>query len=652
MGNKQVRIGQLIAPFGPGSIYTDRYGTPHVICGLDGWFKSFNSVKCVVPCDQLAEFERTEPRLSAILGVRHFRIPPDYRHVSRGMRAPPNAGLFVPAHRFPRWYRHTRTGEMRRFNLDSSRIEGPKDGGRWQPVRFVSVCEGGHLCEFPWKQWIGCNCAGDGKLKLIDRGGPDLSTIRISCSSCPEDSSGHKGRTLAGMTSRPDTAKGEESAFERLGISCPGDRPWLGEGADEKGCPYPLVGALINQTNLYFPRTTSAISLPDFRPMSQQAAALMPAVNLQPTFGIASDLWRMDHRAEAVAMLKAGLKSGDIQCEDETLEEVLAGLFDQTPCAMTDGTNPPTDPEPELLTLRRDEFNIIRNEVEDSETFPDLRVIHTDVPEPLSPWFSRVRIVEKLKEARVFFGFDRLEPNNHPLTGMPDTAMRQLFREPPERPEKQWLPMVEVFGEGIYIELNEQRLTDWQNIHAARIAGRLSDDFLERLYNISQALPPLKPGRRDWALRYLMIHSLAHILINQLVFECGYSTAALRERLYISIDTASPMAAILIYTASGDSDGTLGGLARLGRPEKFEPVVRRALHRAAWCSADPVCSENLGGQGSRLTNLAACHACILLPETSCETINHGLDRAMVVGTPADRTFGFLSELLDSPDTAL
>jgi hypothetical protein len=54
----------------------------------------------------------------------------------------------------------------------------------------------------------------------------------------------------------------------------------------------------------------------------------------------------------------------------------------------------------------------------------------------------------------------------------------------------------------------------------------------------------------------------------------------------------------------------------------------------------------VGGQGSRLANLAACHACVLLPETSCETINEGLDRAMVVGTPDERSHGFMNDLLD------
>jgi hypothetical protein len=164
---------------------------------------------------------------------------------------------------------------------------------------------------------------------------------------------------------------------------------------------------------------------------------------------------------------------------------------------------------------------------------------------------------------------------------------------------------------------------------------------------VFQTLPPLGAADRTWASRYLLVHGFAHVLINQFVFECGYSTASLRERLYVSADANAPMAGILIYTAAGDSEGTLGGLVRLGRPERLGAVVRRALSRASWCSADPVCSENLGGQGSRLANLAACHACILLPETSCETVNQGLDRAMIVGTADNRQPGWMADLLEA-----
>jgi len=648
MASKQVRIGQLIAPFGTGSIYTDRRGTPHVVCGLDHWFLRWEQTLGPVRCESRAEFERSEPRLSALLHVDRFCTPPDYRHVLRGTTAPPNAMLKVPAQRFPRWYRHTRTGKMRRFNLHTSRIENPEGGGRWQPVRFVAVCAGGHLCEFPWKEWIGCQCAGDDGLFLTDRGGSELSSVRIECNTCPADSPGRKGRTLAGTTFRPDVAQGKQSAFQKAGIICPGDRPWLGEGASEQGCAHPLIGALINQTNLYFPRTISAIALPDLQPPSPQIAALRNAVEGEPSLGVARTLWNLGHRIQTVAMVKAGLNNRGIQSMEEQVEEVLEGLFDPSAAALPRGAQPPADPESDLLAFRRAEFNIIRNGVNDPANIPNLRVTRTTVSPLLSSWFARVNLVERLKETRVFYGFDRLEQSSSSLAGMPDTAMQQLFRHPPTEPQNRWLPAVEVFGEGIYIELDEEQIVSWQNEHDNWIADRIDDGFCTRLAGVSQTLPPLSAVNRGWASRYLMVHSLAHILINQLVFECGYSTASLRERLYISADASSPMAAFLIYTAAGDSEGTLGGLVRLGRPERLGPVVQRALGRASWCSADPVCSERLGGQGSRLANLAACHACVLLPETSCETINHGLDRAMVVGTPEARAPGFLAAIMEQP----
>lgn len=646
MGNKQVRIGQLIAPFGPGGLYTDRRGTPHVVCGLDHWFLRWDNTHGLRQCDDRTEFERIEPRLSALLNVDRFCIPPDYRYVRSGMAPPPNAMLNVPAQRFPRWYRHTRTGEMRRFNLHTSRIEKPAGGGRWQPVRFVSVCAGGHLCEFPWKQWIGCQCAGDGQLILTDRGGSELSSITIKCESCPDGSLGRKGRSLAGTTIKPDATNGEESAFQTAGITCPGDRPWLGEGANEQGCKHPLIGALINQTNLYFPRTISAIALPDIQTQSQAIASLRNSIEGDPHVGVAKSCWRMGMRDMAVNGIMGSLNKRGIQSELAQIEEVLKGLFDGPTSALPPGAQSPADPESELLALRRTEFNILRNEVNDPASIPNLRVIPTTVPPLLSPWFARVNLVERLKETRVFYGFDRIEQSNGSLTGMPGNAMEQLFRDPPKQRENRWLPAVEVFGEGIYIELDEERLVEWQNIQAEWIKNRLEDGFLARLAGVPQTLPPSGAANRSWASRYLTVHSLAHILINQLVFECGYSTAALRERLYISACSVAPMAAFLIYTAAGDSEGTLGGLVRLGRPERLGPVVQRALARASWCSADPVCSEQLGGQGSRLANLAACHACVLLPETSCETINGGLDRAMVMGTPEDRTRGFMSRIVE------
>jgi hypothetical protein len=645
MGHKQIRLGQIIAPFGPGSIYTDRRGTPHVVCGLDHWFKRWDQTRGLVPCQDRGEFERFEPRLAALLHVDRFCSPPDFRFARLGETPPPNALLYTPALRFPRWYRNTRTGELRRFNLSTQRIEPASGGGRWMPVRFIAACPAGHLCEFPWKEWIGCQCPGDGALNLTDRGGSELTSIRIECRTCPAGSTGRQGKSLANTTIRPDEELGETSAFQDAGISCPGERPWLGDGANE-ACNRPLSGALINQTNIYFPKTISAILLPDLQEPDDAILQARNEIEQDPgTCGIARTLWNMNNRAGAVALVQVSLQGRGYIREAAQVERALEALFAPA-AALAVGGLQPAAPETDLLTFRRAEFNVIRTEVNDPTRIPNLRVIPSDVPDDLDPWITRVNLVERLRETRVFYGFDRLEPDRQPLAGMPEKAIRQLFRDPPNQPQERWLPAVEVFGEGIYIELREDRLREWQADQADWLQARLDDTFLTRLADVFQTLPPLGVATRLWASRYLLVHSLAHVLINQLIFECGYSTASLRERLYISADAAAPMAGLLIYTAAGDSEGTLGGLVRLGHRERLGPVVRRALSRASWCSADPVCSENLGGQGSRLANLAACHACILLPETSCETINQGLDRAMIVGTPDNRESGWMAALLE------
>jgi hypothetical protein len=534
---------------------------------------------------------------------------------------------------------------MRKFNLQTERLGNPV-GGRWLPVRFVSVCAGGHLCEFPWKQWIECQCPGDGQLYLTDRGGSELSSIRVECRSCPTGSIGQRGKDLSGTTLKPNLEAGEQSAFQQAGISCPGDQPWLGEGANEQGCIHPLIGALINQVNLYFPRTISAILLPDMQQRDIGIIQIRNEIEQDAAIcGISRTLWNMNMHAHAIAMVNNSLNLRGIIAKADQVEQALDSLFAQLPYGTPVAAQPAT-PESEMTAFRRAEFNVIRNEVNNPKNIPNLRVIHTTVPPDLSSWIAKVNLVERLRETRVFYGFDRLEPNSQPLVNMPNSAMKQLFRNPPTQRQERWLPAIEVFGEGIYIELNEQKIHRWQMQNENWLTNRLNDGFVTRLAGVFQTLAPASAADRKWASKYLLLHSLAHILINQFVFECGYSSASLRERLYISADARAPMAGILIYTAAGDSEGTLGGLVRLGQPDRFGSIVLRAISRASWCSADPVCSENLGGQGSRLVNLAACHACILLPETSCETINQGLDRAMVVGTPDNRKYGLMSELLD------
>jgi hypothetical protein len=135
----------------------------------------------------------------------------------------------------------------------------------------------------------------------------------------------------------------------------------------------------------------------------------------------------------------------------------------------------------------------------------------------------------------------------------------------------------------------------------------------------------------NYVPEYLLIHTFAHLIINQLSYECGYGSSSIRERIYCEkTGNKLGMNGVLIYTASGDSEGSLGGLVRQGKPGRLEDTIVHAIQNAEWCASDPICIQSLG-QGPESCNLAACHNCALLPETCCENGNRLLDRGVIIG---------------------
>jgi len=225
--------------------------------------------------------------------------------------------------------------------------------------------------------------------------------------------------------------------------------------------------------------------------------------------------------------------------------------------------------------------------------------------------------VDRLKEIRVFKGFQREGGDIVP----PDIDG-----------SLSWIPAIEMYGEGLFIRLNESKLVKWEE--NSMVKKRVLP--LVQRYEKSGRVNPDIPNAR-----FILLHTLSHLIIRQLETGGGYPAASLNERIYYSKPGGSnPMSGILIYTTSPDKSGTLGGLAELTRPRQFWGVFTRALDHSAWCSADPVCREHKG-QGPDLLNLAACHACVLIPDTACAYGNLLLDRLLVKG--GDDLPGFLEE---------
>ncbi|MGX1270221.1 hypothetical protein RKD18_003415 [Streptomyces phaeoluteigriseus] len=239
-------------------------------------------------------------------------------------------------------------------------------------------------------------------------------------------------------------------------------------------------------------------------------------------------------------------------------------------------------------------------------------------------------LVKKLREVRALKAFTRLAD--------PDSTIESKDM-PLSDSSLHWLPAMQVRGEGVFLRLDEDRLGAWEKATAVAVRTERMRTAHQRMLDQragdgNQAVPsPVTP-------RMVLLHTLAHVLIDEWSLEAGYPSASLRERLYAADD----MAGVLIYTATSDSAGSLGGLVAQGEPKVLDRAVRSAVRRAEWCSSDPLCMET-GVSGVGGANLAACHACVMLPETSCEHNNILLDRALLVGTPEEPDLGFFAEIV-------
>jgi len=231
----------------------------------------------------------------------------------------------------------------------------------------------------------------------------------------------------------------------------------------------------------------------------------------------------------------------------------------------------------------------------------------------LRKYFKKIVQVERLREVRVFRGFQRLE------FGSDNTLVKPHFNTDGIK----WVPASEVFGEGIFIEFDESKIHDWYN-ESYKIISEATNHQIKTaeeqgLLNNSG----IKPSSF-----FIMLHTFSHLLINQLSFDSGYSSTSLKERIYANEE--KKRYGILIYTTDADAEGSMGGLVEMGSLNYIEEAIYKAVTKSNWCSSDPVCRE-LDKQGVGGLNAAACHACSLISETTCSYMNVLLNRLLISG---------------------
>ena len=606
-----IRRGQLIRPFGVGALVVGADGASMITAGLDHWYKREDETSSNLQPD---EFMVSEWRLQAALGVSHFRLPPDLRR-ARTQDEVPNTGLRVPMLRFPQWHWCPSCHRLQQRPLTFKEVGecSCKPRGR-QPrllqVRFVAMCSRGHLFDFPWKEWVHRTSAPlCGRPMQL----PAMSLAKCECG---------KSRSLRGVTYGGSLSLNEDERYR-----CPGSTPWLGSEASSP-CEENVRVTFRSSSNVYFAHTRSSIYVP--HATSDVPDGLTQLLE-EPPLSIFIDLSRKADFEPTATTLKAQQPRLLQPYSDEEIEAALK----VTHKAGTTAKSAARDDDDRETAFRRTEFALLRH----PSDRPELTIREADPKaygDVLRNRVSSITLVERLRATEVFTGFSRVEPEDT----LDDRERRKLLRRESLQPHADWLPAYVIYGEGIFIELDESGLQSWERLPAVR---KRTETLRHRLQQAGK-----ERRHRKLSPRFVLLHTFAHLVINRLTYESGYSSAALRERLYVSANSTAPMAAALIYTAAGDSDGTLGGLVRLGRPGQLDRIIEEALRRAVWCSADPVCAElaEEAGQGPDSCNLAACHSCALLPETACEEGNRFLDRAMVVagvGEVGTETAGFFRQ---------
>lgn len=566
----EIRPNQLITTFGPGSI-VDAVKDSVVTLDLNYWKEKGKKI--------------IDGRLASYLGVDCFYMP---RTSYRGD---------VPVVSFP--YMHIcsnvkcgRIFDVRdNFDLDKYLRFGvtcPNCHRQAYPSRFITICEDGHMNDFPWRWWVhnghtDCN----GTLRMYSTGNTStLADMWVECSCGAR-------RNMSGATQREN--------FE--GMTCSGHHPFRPAHKNDK-CKKDMIPSQRGASNVYFAVTRSAISIPPW---------INPLYNLIDEHIRLIDNYEDDFGELGVAKVYQKYFSA------YSWEEFLAALTRRRQNIK------------EFTEIKQMEYNAITHHSDPvyASNKKHFKAEEDPVPEYLKPYISRVIRITRLREVRVLLGFTRVDAPD------PDADKQANIVYLNKGKTERWLPAAEVHGEGVFIEFNKSSLTQWLKKQDLKL---LSEKYALCYKEFCESKGWSMTVLRD--ARYVLMHTFAHLLIKQMSMSSGYSSSAIRERIYFGDD----MNGILLYTGSADKEGSLGGLVELGTIEQLIVLMRDAFQEALLCTNDPECLNNIPAGNN--SNGAACHSCCMVSETACENGNRMLDRGLVVPIHGREDQAFFRKLVN------
>lgn len=600
-----IRRSQILTTYGPGAM-VDMPTRSVIIGGLECWSEGGREQ---VFEDRLAQWLSDKLQVP---GIRMFTPPGD-----PGDPAQPYTG--ITAWIFPDWFvgpyaepdeLHPRKDGVRSRPLihREKLVDGRYQNKDVVPIRFVQACVNGHIDDIAWHNYL--HDAKDPcrrQLWVDERGTTgDLANVIIRCD-CG------KSRSMASAEFRGKTETEVETTVEPveektkapLGY-CRGRRPWLGPKSFEK-CVNENGETEVNRllvrsaSNSWFSETVAVISIPDVD------SELIKIV--ESAWGLLSEIESVEDLAYARKKFVA-VRNALGEWSNETVWSVICRK--RAPGQAVEKTF--KHAELEMLMESEDELGTDKPY---GDFYAKRRPLSADFP---YLGIDRVVLVHRLREVMALVGFTRFDAPVPDEDGELGLGVRRAAIAK----DLSWVPAIENRGEGIFIAFDKAAIENW-----AKRSGP------------SNRWKALRAGQDRWKLKhpkvktelpglpYIFLHSLSHLLITSVALDCGYASTSIRERVYAIPEVGY---GILLYTGSTDAEGTLGGLVQVGR--RIETHIAMALERGRLCSHDPVCAyhEPKNPHEERYLHGAACHACLLISETSCERRNELLDRALVVPT--------------------
>jgi hypothetical protein len=480
------------------------------------------------------------------------------------------------------------------------------NGEKLAQVTWCAASSQGYLDDVPWHYVCHLNstqkCEQDSGKKYLRISADSSGRTIVKCDNC--GSSQKINGLKCGVINRP--------------------QPWLkfSDSPDFEPVAGDDVEILeVNDPGVYFPQTSKALVIP---PESRQVGRTV----YDRIAGNTALYQRIDGiRSQMQRNAEIGRLAREYGCTKNEMSVALERLSNES----DDDSFTSNDVDCKDQSLLRKEYDAfltpIDNLKEDEDFVIDIkskawRQELSSLGDALEQFvigrlIDQIVMVKRLREIRIYNGYRRISVGDE--EGEAGQEGRLVL--PWVIGEQDWLPAIELYGEGVFFTLDEKLLSLWEETTAVRRRADLFSEQYKKSPFFYDSLPPIEP-------RFLLLHIFSHLFMRELEAMAGFPAASLNERIYSS--EMHKMAGTLIYTAVPDIAGSLGGILECAKPKKFLALLLNCFRQAAWCSLDPVCSEHLG-QGPGLLNRASCHACALVPETACSYSNVFLDRNFIKG---------------------